>query len=393
MNAITYLYNNLLLPLQNAPAPAPTPDTPIQSKPSNTSQQPPPQPQPQLPLLYKLFAILIKPLIFLWYIFTFPLLLIEQHTNRKYKDTPPLIDPKIASSSATDLDDLNSNDEIILQTDSIKGSLLEKKNTSAAATPSATPPATSPSPLVIKQKKIQNKSVYSLTSNFIGSKNMGRFLFPKKLIPNSILKTNKRKKLILDLDETLIHSMSRNISSSTISNYHLIEVKFPTPTSAPTSAPGPSLPLSSLYYVYKRPYCDHFLNLVSDWYDLIIFTASMKEYADPVIDWLEDSFNGNFQKRLYRNHCILRDGIGYIKDLSVLNTDNQSTLNELILIDNSPISFAMNVDNAIQVQGWISDPTDTELLTLLPFLESLRHTTDVRNILALKNGERAFHFA
>ena len=50
----------------------------------------------------------------------------------------------------------------------------------------------------------------------------------------------------------------------------------------------------------------------------------------------------------------------------------------------------MHVDNAIQVEGWISDPTDTDLLNLLPLLEALRFTTDVRNILALKSGEHAF---
>lgn len=51
----------------------------------------------------------------------------------------------------------------------------------------------------------------------------------------------------------------------------------------------------------------------------------------------------------------------------------------------------MNVDNAIQVEGWISDPTDTDLLNLLPFLEAMRYSTDVRNILALKHGEKAFN--
>ena len=50
----------------------------------------------------------------------------------------------------------------------------------------------------------------------------------------------------------------------------------------------------------------------------------------------------------------------------------------------------MNVDNAIQVEGWINDPTDTDLLNLLPLLEALRFTTDVRNILGLRYGEKAF---
>ena len=122
----------------------------------------------------------------------------------------------------------------------------------------------------------------------------------------------------------------------------------------------------------------------------------MKKYADPVIDWLESSFPGKFMKRLYRNDCVLRDGVGYIKDLSIIygggqNSVSADRLNEIIIIDNSPISYAMQVDNAIQVEGWISDPTDADLLNLIPLLEALRYTTDVRNILALKSGEKAFH--
>ena len=38
---------------------------------------------------------------------------------------------------------------------------------------------------------------------------------------------------------------------------------------------------------------------VSQWYTLVIFTASMQEYADPVIDWL-DAGRGILGRRLFR---------------------------------------------------------------------------------------------
>ena len=38
---------------------------------------------------------------------------------------------------------------------------------------------------------------------------------------------------------------------------------------------------------------------VSAWYTLVIFTASMQEYADPVIDWL-DAGRGILGKRFFR---------------------------------------------------------------------------------------------
>lgn len=283
--------------------------------------------------------ILLKPIIFIWFIITFPLNLIERNPNEESTivSTPTLSDGKPI------IEEDMIGDEIILQKDSIKGSL---------------------------STSTMNKN---LSFKQLPSSALGKFLFPKKLIPKSILQTNK-KLLILDLDETLIHSMSRSTSSINNSQGHMVEVRFF------------NNDISTLYFVHKRPYCDFFLNQVSKWYDIMIFTASMKEYADPVIDWLESSMNEKFKDRFYRNDCILRDGVGYIKDLSTLGKQ----LSEIIIMDNSPISYAMHVDNAIQVEGWISDPTDTDLLNLLPLLESLRFTTDVRNVLSLKNGEKAF---
>ena len=39
-------------------------------------------------------------------------------------------------------------------------------------------------------------------------------------------------------------------------------------------------------------------------------------------------------------------------------------------------------DNAIPIQSWFSDPHDQCLLNLLPFLDALRFTSDVRSILS-----------
>ena len=46
---------------------------------------------------------------------------------------------------------------------------------------------------------------------------------------------------------------------------------------------------------------------VSTWYTLVIFTASMQEYADPVIDWL-DAGRGILGKRFFREvSCAAAD--------------------------------------------------------------------------------------
>jgi CTD nuclear envelope phosphatase 1 len=68
----------------------------------------------------------------------------------------------------------------------------------------------------------------------------------------------RQKTLILDLDETLIHSMAKGGRYTT---GHMVEVKLnqPMPT-AGAQVIGPQVPI--LYYVHKRPHCDEFLKKV-----------------------------------------------------------------------------------------------------------------------------------
>ncbi|OKL58963.1 hypothetical protein UA08_05517 [Talaromyces atroroseus] len=191
-----------------------------------------------------------------------------------------------------------------------------------------------------------------------------------------------QKTLVLDLDETLIHSLAKG---GRMSSGHMVEVKLATPMAAavgsgePPVAHGPQHPI--LYYVHKRPHCDEFLRKVCKWYRLVIFTASVQEYADPVIDWLEQE-RKFFQARYYRQHCTLRND-AFIKDLSSV----EPNLSKVMILDNSPTSYIFHEDNAIPIKGWISDPTDNGLLNLIPMLEALQYVTDVRAFLALRRGE------
>jgi len=72
---------------------------------------------------------------------------------------------------------------------------------------------------------------------------------------------------------------------------------------------------------------------VCKWYNLVIFTASVQEYADPVIDWLELE-RKYFAGRLYRQDCTFRNG-AYVKDLGQVEPD----LSKVMIIDNSPMSY------------------------------------------------------
>ncbi|OBA23771.1 NIF-domain-containing protein [Metschnikowia bicuspidata var. bicuspidata NRRL YB-4993] len=210
-------------------------------------------------------------------------------------------------------------------------------------------------------------------------------LFPLSRNPE---KRRKKKTLVLDLDETLIHSLSRGAPRSfgSSGSSHTIELRVNN--------------VSTLYYVYKRPFCDFFLKEVSKWFELQIFTASVKEYADPIIDWLESDIidykntpQGElpkvFTKRYYRSDCTFRSGVGYIKNLSTFFA-KEDELKNVIILDNSPVSYALHEDNAVMIEGWINDQSDRDLLNILPMLYSLSICIDVRFILGLRSGEKLF---
>jgi len=137
-----------------------------------------------------------------------------------------------------------------------------------------------------------------------------------------------KKTLIIDLDETLIHSMAKGGRMST---GHMVEVRLGGPVSSSGVSLGPGVPI--LYYVHERPGCHDFLRKVAKWYNLIVFTASVQEYADPVIDWLERE-RKYFSGRYYRQHCTFRNG-AYIKDLAQVEPD----LSKVMILDNSPMSY------------------------------------------------------
>ncbi len=105
----------------------------------------------------------------------------------------------------------------------------------------------------------------------------------------------------------------------------------------------------------------------------------MKKYADPVIDQLDP---GRFLRRRYfRDSCVERGG-NYIKDLRRIGQHPEHT----VIIDNSPVAYSADEDNALPIKTWVDDPNDTELIALLPLLDGLRAVHDVRSVLSRRKG-------
>lgn len=171
------------------------------------------------------------------------------------------------------------------------------------------------------------------------------------LPPFGTLKKDKTSKshmkcLVLDLDETLIHSSFKPVE---VYDYIVpIEIE------------------DVLYQVYvaKRPGVDEFLRRLSLVYEIVVFTASLPKYANPVIDKLDP--DNLVDWRLFRSSCTCVQGT-YVKDMCRMGRD----INKVIIIDNSPHSFAFQPENAIPCDSWFDDMYDHELYDLIPILEGL----------------------
>ncbi|VFR03034.1 unnamed protein product [Cuscuta campestris] len=110
--------------------------------------------------------------------------------------------------------------------------------------------------------------------------------------------------------------------------------------------------------------------------------ASQSIYAKQLLDILDP--DGKYiSRRAYRESCIFSDG-SYTKDLTVLGVD----LAKIVIIDNSPQVFRLQVNNGIPIKSWFDDPSDSALISLLPFLETLADADDVRPIIAEKFGNK-----
>ncbi|ORX54787.1 hypothetical protein BCR36DRAFT_11548 [Piromyces finnis] len=166
--------------------------------------------------------------------------------------------------------------------------------------------------------------------------------------------------LVLDLDETLVHCTTTEMDE--------YDVMFPVELN------GQQFQVSGRY----RPYCSEFLEKVAEMFEVIIFTASQKVYADTLLDFMDPSHK-LISHRLFRDECVTVYG-NYLKDLSVLGRD----LSKTIIIDNSIYAFGYQLENGIPITSWYSDKNDKELLCVLEFLESIVGVYDVRPYLKEK---------
>ena len=170
-------------------------------------------------------------------------------------------------------------------------------------------------------------------------------------------KSNKKKTLVLDLDETLVHSQFMSFSDP---SDVVIQIELENEMHD--------------IHVMVRPGVKEFLEKMSKIYEIVIFTASVSKYADPLLNIIDKK--GYCPYRLFREHCSLINTT-FVKDLQRLGRD----IKNIIIVDNSPISYALHPENGLPILTWFEDKSDRELYKITTILQFLSTVSDVREFI------------
>ncbi|CAD8067152.1 unnamed protein product [Paramecium sonneborni] len=165
----------------------------------------------------------------------------------------------------------------------------------------------------------------------------------------------KSKLLILDLDETLIHSCSSRDSPQVTIQLQDDEDK-----------------VDLCFNI--RPFCQEFLKEMSNYYNIYLFTASSELYANAIVNHL-DPKRQYINDILCRNNCFETKNGFFIKDLRIITN---RPLKDIVIVDNLPHSFGLQLENGIPILEYLFNPKDEELKYLQKYLIQLSKEDDVR---------------
>lgn len=198
------------------------------------------------------------------------------------------------------------------------------------------------------------------------------------LLPERSTKDEGKMTVVLDMDETLLHSVFMEDSLSLLGKLKgmaMLEEK------DKDSIIQQHLENSDLVLnicgdtigVKLRPGLQIFLRKLSKKFEVVLYTAADRRYAEPLLNQI-DPHRKYLPHRLYREHTINYRGTKYIKDLSRLGRD----LKKVVLIDNNMIAMRAFPNNSILVKDYYGDEEDHELETMWAILTEIRKLPDVR---------------
>lgn len=183
---------------------------------------------------------------------------------------------------------------------------------------------------------------------------------PKKIFLQK--KTNFSKAIVFDLDETLAHCTFKDEREKRHQSEVFLEI--------PNKNGGKINVGFNL-----RKGCREVLQEAGKYFEVIVFTASTKAYADTILDFI-DPGNTLIHHRLYRDSCVFEEDQGiYIKDLRIFEDFD---LRDIFLVDNAVYSFSYQLDNGVPIIPFRDNKNDDQLEKLIEFIPIIAEKEDVR---------------
>ncbi|XP_010535319.1 PREDICTED: carboxy-terminal domain RNA polymerase II polypeptide A small phosphatase 1 [Tarenaya hassleriana] len=184
--------------------------------------------------------------------------------------------------------------------------------------------------------------------------------------------------VVLDLDETLICAYETSSLPVSLRN-QAIEggLKWFELECISSDKECDGKPKINYVTVFERPGLHEFLEQLSQFANLVLFTAGLEGYARPLVDRI-DTRNA-FSLRLYRPSTVSTQYRDHVKDLSCTSNNMCRT----VIVDNNPFSFLLQPLNGIPcIPFSAGQANDTQLLdVILPLLKHLSEQEDIRPIL------------
>ncbi|KAL8152430.1 hypothetical protein V2J09_010190 [Rumex salicifolius] len=172
-----------------------------------------------------------------------------------------------------------------------------------------------------------------------------------KLLPDLLPEEQQVYTLVLDLGETLIHSDWKRERG---------------------------------WRTFKRPGLDAFLEHLSQFYEIVVYSDQMNTYVDDIVGRL-NSTKPLIRYVLSRAATKYQNGQHY-KDFSKLNRDPR----RIIYVSAHALENTLQPENSVPIKPWTpEDMEDTTLLDLIPFLEyvAVHRPADIRQVIASYDGQ------
>lgn len=166
------------------------------------------------------------------------------------------------------------------------------------------------------------------------------------------------KLLLLDLDETLIHATPAPLAIAADFQFNL-------------------------FHIHKRPGLDQFLINISRHFTLGVWSSAGNEYVEEIVKTITPSSIEWFLV-WSKNRCTMKrdyvlDTYYFEKKLDKVKNKGFS-LEQIIIVDDSPEKSRSNYGNAVYIDPFTGDPNDNELAYLYDYLLTLKDAGNIRAI-------------